>query len=107
MNQAKNYGLVLKKFHRVIKFNKNAWLKPYIDLNTDLRKNQKKIFKKFFFKSMNSAVLGKTMGNARKHRDIKLFTTERRRKYVVCESNYHTTKFFQRKFISNGMKKTK
>ena len=36
--EALNYGLVLKKFHRVIKFNQNAWLKPYVDTNTDLRK---------------------------------------------------------------------
>ena len=37
LKQALNYGLVLKKVHIVIKFNQNAWLKPYIDINTDLR----------------------------------------------------------------------
>ena len=37
LKQALNYGLVLKKVHKVIKFNENAWLKSYIDLNTDLR----------------------------------------------------------------------
>ena len=36
------HGLVLKKVYRVIKFNQNAWLKPYIDMNTDLRKKKKK-----------------------------------------------------------------
>ena len=44
---------------------------------------------------MNNAVFGKAMENARKHRDIKLVTTKRRRNYLVSEPNYHTTKFFQ------------
>ena len=37
LKQALNHGLVLKKVHRVIQFNKKDWLKPYIDLNTKLR----------------------------------------------------------------------
>ena len=43
---------------------------------------------------MNNVVFGKTMENMRKHRDIKLVTTERRKNYLVSEPNYHTTKFF-------------
>ena len=42
LKQALVHGLVLKKVHSVIKFNQNPWLKPYIDMNTDLRKNFKK-----------------------------------------------------------------
>ena len=42
------YGLVLKKLHKIVKFNQNAWLKRYIDKNTDLRKNRKKTLKKKF-----------------------------------------------------------
>ena len=78
LKQALNHGLVLKKFLRVIKFNQNAWLKPCIDMNTDIRKIGKNDFEKDFFKLMNNAALGKTLQFARKHRDIKLVTTEER-----------------------------
>ena len=47
--QAFNHGLVLKNIHRVIKFNQDAWLKQYIDMNTDLRKKAKNNFEKDSF----------------------------------------------------------
>ena len=46
LKQTLNLTLILEKVHRVIRFNQNAWLKPYIDTNTDLRKKQKMILKK-------------------------------------------------------------
>ena len=63
------------------------------------------ILKKNFFKLMNNAVFGKTMENARKHRDIELVTTERRRNYLVSEPNYHTTKFFIKHLLAIQIKK--
>ena len=48
LKQALNHRLVLRKVHRVIKFNQNAWVKPYIDMNTGLTKNQKIILRKIF-----------------------------------------------------------
>ena len=55
---------------------------------------------------MNNAVFRKSMETVRKHRDIKLFTTERRRNYLVLEPNYHTTKSFTENLLAIEMKKT-
>ena len=57
-------------------------------------------------KKSDNAVSGKTMKNMRKHRDIKLVTTERRRNYFVSQPNYHTTKFFTENLLVTEMKKT-
>ena len=94
-----NQGLVLKKYIVSFKkqsFNQKSWLKPYIDINTELRKKLKNDFEKHFFMLTNSAVFVKTMENVRNHRDIKLATTEARRNYLVLGPNYHTTKYFKK-----------
>ena len=70
LKQALNHALVSKKVHKVIKFNQNAWLKPYIDININLRKKAKKNFEKDFFKLMNNAIFGKTMKNVKKKTEI-------------------------------------
>ena len=107
LKQALNHGLVFKKVHRVIQFNQKDWLKPYIDMNTKLRKEAKNDFEKDFFKLMNNSVFGKTMENVRKHRDIKLVTTDEKRNKLVSEPNYHTTKRFSENLLAIEMKKTK
>ena len=49
LKQALNHGLVLREVHRVIQFNQEDWLKPYIDMNTKLRKEAKNDFEQDFF----------------------------------------------------------
>ena len=72
-------------------------LKPYIDMNSKLRKKAK---------NMNTAVFGKTMENVRKHGNIKLVTTEKRRNCLVSEPTYHTTKFFIENLLAIEIRKT-
>ena len=54
-------------------------------------KNCNKLVCSFYDKN-NYAVSGKNMENVRKHRDIKLVTINRRKKYLVSEPNYYTKK---------------
>ena len=56
---------------------------------------------------MNNSAFGKTMENVRKHRDIKLVTTNKRKNQLVLEPNYHTTKWFSENLLAIEMKKTK
>ena len=76
-------------------------------MNTDKRKESKIDFEWDFFKLMSNAVFGKTMENVRKHRDIKLVTTDKRRNRLVSEPNYHTTKWFSENLLVIEMKKAK
>ena len=107
LKQALNNELKLKKVHRIIKFNQEASLKPYIDMNTELRKIAKNDFEKDFFKLMNNAVFGKTMENVRKHRDIKLVTTDKKRSKLISEPNYHTINLISENLSIIQMRRTK
>ena len=107
LKQALNHGLKLKKVHREIQFKHKAWLKIYIDMNTDLRKDAKNEFEKKFFKLMNISVFGKTMENVRNHKNIKLVTSDKRRKRLVSEPNYHSHKKFSDHLMAIEMKKTR
>ena len=90
----------MKKVYRIIEFNQEAWLKPYIDKNTELRKTAKNDFLKVFLKLMNNAVFGKTMENVRKHRDKK-------RGKLVSEPNYHTINYISKNLSIIEMRRTK
>ena len=93
--------------HKLIQFNQEVWLKEYIDTNIKLRKEAKNDFEKDFFKLMNNCVFGKAMENVRKHRDIKLVTTDKKRNQLVSEPSYHKTKWFPENLLAVEIKKIK
>ena len=107
LTQCESLGLKITKIHRGIKFEESAWLKPYIDLNTELRKNAKNDFEKDFFKLMNNSVFGKTMENIRNRVDIRLVTNEDQARKLISKPNYKHRKIFCENLIAIHMKKTR
>ena len=76
-------------------------------MNTKLKTEAKNDFEKEFFKQMNNAVFGKTVENVRKHRDLKLVTTDKRRTQLESEPNYHVTKYFSENLLAIELKRNK
>ena len=74
-------------------------------MNTDLRKKTKNSFEKDFLKLLNNLIFAKTMEIVRKHRDINLVTTKRRRNYLVSEPNYHQNILFSENLLAIERKK--
>ena len=106
LKQALNHGLKLIRVHSVISSRQEAWLKPYIDSKTEIRKNAKNEFEKDFYKLKIKSLYGKTVQNDRKHRDIKLVTTEYKRNKLASEPNYHSIKYISKHLLVIEMKKT-
>ena len=82
-------------------------MKPYIDFNTKLRSLATIDFEKDFFKLMNNAVFGKMMENIRKHRNIKLVTTEEKFKTLVIKPNFKSSVLFGENLMGFEMGKVK
>ena len=76
-------------------------------MNTELRKVASNDFEKDFYKLMNNAVFGKTMENVRKHKYIKLVTTNKKRSKLVSEPNYHTMNLISENLSITEMSKIK
>ena len=104
--QCLKLGMKLKKIHRGIKFIEVAFLKSYIDKNTNLRAQAKNNFEKDFFKLMNNLVFGKTMENIRNRVNVKLVNAGEQFKKLASKPNYESRKIFNENLISVHMKKT-
>ena len=93
-------GLKITKVHRVLEFNQSAWLKQYIDFNTQKRTNAKNAFEKDFFKLMNNSVFGKTMENIRKRVDVRLVTDENKLSKMAAKPTYVSSKIFNEHLVA-------
>ena len=106
LSQAFKHGLKLKKVHRVIEFQQSRWMKAYIMLNTRLRKDAKNEFEKDFFKLKNNSVFGKTMGNTKNHKDMKLVTSDKKYLKHVMKPNFKDGHPFSKHLFVAEMGKT-
>ena len=107
LNQVLQHGLRLDRIHQAIEFDQSPWLKAYIDFNTQLRMAATNDFEKDFFKLMNNSVFGKTMENIRKHRNIKLVTTEEKYLRTVMCPNFKSGVLFGENLMGCEMGKIK
>ena len=67
----------IKKVHKILEFKQSAWMKAYIDFNTQKRKEATNEADKNLFKLLNNAVYGKTMENMRKRIKIRIIKNEK------------------------------
>ena len=99
-------GMKLKKIHRGIKFIETDFMKPYIDMNTNLRTQAKNKFEEDFFKLMNNSPFGKAMENIRNRVSVKLANTREQFKKLTAKPNYESRKIIGENLVSVHMKKT-
>ena len=96
-------GMKLTKIHRALSFDQSQWLKPYVDFNTQRRKEAKSRGDKFgdaFFKLMNNAVFGKTMENVRNRVKIRLVTSEKKMIKISSMPTFESSKIFGENLVA-------
>ena len=104
--QCLRLGMKLTRIHRGIEFKESEWMKPYIDMNTELRAKAKNNFEKDHYKLMNNSVFGKTMENIRNRVNVKLVNNEEKARKLIAKPNFRHCKIFSENLISVHMKKT-
>ena len=107
LNQVLKHGLRPDRIHQAIEFDQSPWLKTYIDFNTQLRTAATNDFEKDSFKLMNNSVFGKMMENIRKHRNIKLVTTEEKYLRTVMKPKFKSGVLFGENLMGCEMGKIK
>ena len=93
-------GLKVTKVHRALKFKQSPWLKQYIDVNTNKRKEANTSFEKDFFKLMNNSIFGKTMENLRKRVDVRLVTEVNQFIKLTSKLTFVSSKIFNKNLVA-------
>merc|ERR1711895_161057 len=99
-------GLELTRVHRVLRFKQSPWLKPYIDHNTNLRKNASSKFEENLFKLMNNSFFGKTCEDVRKYRDVKIAMTEKRVRKLIARPTVKQWKIYEENLAAFQLKRS-
>ncbi|KAL9958218.1 hypothetical protein ACROYT_G035203 [Oculina patagonica] len=102
-------GMKLKKVHKVMEFEQECWMEPYIRMNTEFRKKAKNDFEKNFYKLMNNSVFGKTMENLRNRVDIKIVRSNETNKIrkLIASPLYSRHVMFSNDLVGIDMRKSK
>ena len=102
-------GMKLKRVKRVLEFEQECWMEPYIRMNTEFRKQAKNDFEKNFYKLMNNSVFGKTMENLRNRVDIKIVRSNEKDKIrkLVASPLYSRHAIFTNDLVGIDMRKSR
>src|SRR5215468_1779192 len=105
LQQALYHGVKLVKIHRAVQFRQEAWLKPFIDLNTEMRGGARSEFERGFYKLMANSIYGKTMENVRRRIDIRISREGRQLEKLMAKPNFEDRTKFGRNLVAVHMKK--
>ena len=96
----------LVKIYRILSFKQSNWLKPYVDFNTEKRKQSNNEFNKGLYRLLNNCIYGKSIENQRKRMNVKLISDKRIYQKCVNKPNFISQKIFDKNFVAVHFAKT-